>query len=264
MLGKTTSVVLALVAGSLVQNVHAQPPGFGGRGGGGPPAAARDAAPVDLTGTWVALVTEDWIERMSPDSPASGTGGGFGFGGGRGRGGAATAPQVTSDDPCAAYGAGGIMRVPGRVRISWEDENTLLLEYDAGAQRRVVHFGAAPAPAGSSLQGHSLGSWQVGNAGARGRGRGADPDAATVRWGSLEVVTTHLTPGYLITSRSWYGGDATLTELIRYHSDFGQAYFTVTARVEENGLTTSMTSSTFKRESGDSRFEPGACGIKAN
>src|SRR5215218_10323080 len=50
----------------------------GQRGAGAPaapPAPARTAAPVDLTGYWVSLVTEDWIERMSPDSPPSGTGG---------------------------------------------------------------------------------------------------------------------------------------------------------------------------------------------
>src|SRR4030095_1766959 len=49
------------------------------RGAGAPQAAAatgKAGAPVDLTGYWVSLVTEDWIERMSPDSPPSGTGGG--------------------------------------------------------------------------------------------------------------------------------------------------------------------------------------------
>src|SRR5215218_9469154 len=36
----------------------------GRQGGGAAPAAPRAAAPVDLTGTWVALVTEDWRWRM--------------------------------------------------------------------------------------------------------------------------------------------------------------------------------------------------------
>src|SRR5436190_17343343 len=75
----------------------------GGRGGGGgqgrgaaPPATPqnpRTAAPVDLTGYWVSIVTEDWIERMSPDSPPSGTGGGRGLGGARGQ----TAPPAGAD-----------------------------------------------------------------------------------------------------------------------------------------------------------------------
>jgi len=46
-----------------------------GPAGGGAPQAAQAAAPVDITGYWVSIVTEDWIERMSPDSPPSGTGG---------------------------------------------------------------------------------------------------------------------------------------------------------------------------------------------
>src|SRR5688572_28422956 len=46
------------------------PPGPG-RGGAAAGASARASAPVDLTGTWVSIVTEDWIERMSPESPPS-------------------------------------------------------------------------------------------------------------------------------------------------------------------------------------------------
>jgi hypothetical protein len=76
------ALVLALPVVVLAQ------PGQGGRGGGrggGGGAAPRAAAPVDLTGYWVSIVTEDWIERMSPDSPASGAVGGRGGGGGGGR-----------------------------------------------------------------------------------------------------------------------------------------------------------------------------------
>jgi hypothetical protein len=40
--------------------------GGGGRGGGAPatPAVPRAAAPIDLTGYWVSLVTADWLYRM--------------------------------------------------------------------------------------------------------------------------------------------------------------------------------------------------------
>ena len=41
-----------------------------GRGGGPPPPPGRAAAPVDLTGTWVSVVTEDWQWRMR--TPAKG------------------------------------------------------------------------------------------------------------------------------------------------------------------------------------------------
>src|SRR5262245_10742672 len=85
-----------LFAASFVAVAEAQ------RGAGAPqaqPATGKAGAPVDLTGYWVSLVTEDWIERMSPDSPPSGTGGRDAADrgtGGRGRGAAAPAGA----DPC--------------------------------------------------------------------------------------------------------------------------------------------------------------------
>jgi hypothetical protein len=38
----------------------------GGAGRGGAPPSAKQAAPVDLTGYWVAVITEDWKYRMLP------------------------------------------------------------------------------------------------------------------------------------------------------------------------------------------------------
>src|SRR5215831_14763715 len=174
----------------------------GGRGGGGaPPAAAQGpkaAAPVDLTGYWVSIVTEDWIERMSPDSPPSGTGGARGLGN---RG-----PEVApaGADPCRVYGAGGSMRVPGRVHITWADDNTLKVEMDAGTQTRLFHFSpTTPAPTEKTLQGYSVANWEV-SAGARGGGRGGAPGAGAPptppapRWGSLNVSTANMSSGYLL------------------------------------------------------------------
>ena len=47
---------------------------------------------------------------------------------------------------CKAYGAAGIMRVPGRLHVTWEDDNTLQVDFDAGTQTRLLHFGAWTAP----------------------------------------------------------------------------------------------------------------------
>src|SRR5678815_2035873 len=102
-LSLVTALLLSVPVGLFAQ---------GGRGGGAPPAAPQGpkaAAPVDLTGYWVSIVTEDWIERMSPDSPPSGTGGrdagdrAAAGAGGRGRG----AVPPAGADPCRVYGAGG-------------------------------------------------------------------------------------------------------------------------------------------------------------
>ena len=42
------------------------------------------------------------------------------------------AADEAAGNQCKAFGIGGIMRQPGRVRISWQDDNTLKLEFDAG------------------------------------------------------------------------------------------------------------------------------------
>ena len=42
---------------------------------------------------------------------------------------------------CKAYGAGGIMRMPTRLRIGWQlTTDTLKIETDAGQQTRLLHF----------------------------------------------------------------------------------------------------------------------------
>lgn len=216
--------------------------------GGPPPAVPRDAAPVDLTGYWVSIVTEDWIERMSPDSPPTGTGGGRGGGGGQ------LAPS-NPDDPCRVYGAGGSLRVPGRLNIAWVDDSTLRVDMDAGTQTRLFHFNPAdPLPGEPTLQGYSVARWETGGGG--GRGRGAAPPA----WGSLQVVTTGMTGGYLLTSRSNYSENAVLREQFVHHSDFGAEYLTVVAIIEDGG-STGTTSSTFKKEADGSGFSPTSCEV---
>ena len=37
---------------------------------GGPPTTAKSAAPIDITGHWVSLITDDWVYRMI--TPAKG------------------------------------------------------------------------------------------------------------------------------------------------------------------------------------------------
>jgi hypothetical protein len=232
--------------------------------GGGRGAGARAAAPVDLTGYWVSIVTEDWIERMAPDSPPSGVGrGGRGvFDGG---GGAAPAPSTTSakPDPCRAYGAAGSLRVPGRLNITWADDNTLKIDMDAGTQTRLLHFNPTPPPAQRTLQGHSVATWDLGARGGRGGGGGrggAPAPAAAPAWGSLRVVTTNMTGGYLLSSRAPYSENATLTEHFTRHRSFGVDYFTVTAIVED-GAVTRISSSTFKKEPNGSKFSPSGCDV---
>src|SRR5262245_50581597 len=244
----------------------AMPIGLFAQGGrGAPPGAsatgqnAKAAAPVDLTGYWVSIVTEDWIERMSPDSPPSGTGGARGLGGLRGQQAAAPDPS----EPCRVYGAGGSLRVPGRLHITWEDDNTLKLEMDSGTQTRLLHFGGKAPATEKTLQGYSVASWEVAPAG-RGGGRGGPAPgggaAAAPRWGSLNVLTTNLKGGYLLSSRSAYSENAVLTEYFSRHTDFATDYVTVTAVVQD-GNSTRATSSTFKKEPDGAKFKPSGCEV---
>ena len=255
-----TLSLLMLGAGASVEG--------GQRGAGAPPAAAatgKAGAPVDLTGYWVSLVTEDWIERMSPDSPPSGTGGrdagdrAAGGAAGRGRG---AAPPAGAD-PCRVYGAGGSMRVPGRLNITWVDDNTLKIDMDSGTQTRTLHFGQAAAPAQKSLQGHSVATWETGaragGFGGGGGGRGGAAPAAP-RWGQLKVVTTNTTGGYLLSSRNTYSENAVITEYFATHSDFGTDYMTVVTSVEDGG-NPRIVSSTFKKEPNGSKFKPTGCEV---
>src|SRR5580704_10239503 len=156
--------------------------GGGGRGGrGGPPATGEASAPIDLTGYWVALVTEDWRFRMV--TPAKGDYASITM---------TPAGRAIADawDPdkdisaglqCKAYGAAGLMRVPTRLHITWGDENTLKVETDAGTQTRLLHFGEMAPPAGEAgLQGFSIATWDGVGRGGRGgggggRGGGAPP-----------------------------------------------------------------------------------------
>jgi hypothetical protein len=228
--------------------------------GRGAAASARAAAPVDLTGYWVSIVTEDWIERMAPDSPPSGVGRG-GRGQFDGGGPAPGAPaSAASGDPCRAYGAAGSLRIPGRLNITWTDDNTLKIDLDAGKQTRLLHFGAAPAPPQRTLQGHSVATWNTGARGRGGRGGPGGGAAAPPAWGSLQVVTTNMTNGYLLSSRAPYSENAVLTEHFTRHADFGTEYFTVTAIVAD-GPTTRISSSTFKKEPNGSRFSPTGCEV---
>ena len=151
-------VMAAALTLSLPGSMFAQ----AGRGGGAPPAplTPKANAPEDLTGYWVSLVTEDWRFRMV--TPAKGDFASVPLNG-AGRGMANNwdpDKDIGAGEQCKSYGAAGLMRVPGRVHITWQDESTLKVEMDSGQQTRIFHFNApAPADEKPSLQGYSLATW---------------------------------------------------------------------------------------------------------
>src|ERR1700733_5563 len=142
--------------------IHAQ--GRGGRGG--PPPTPKASAPVDFTGYWVSVVTEDWRWRML--TPIKGDFASIPLNAeGRKLGDAWNpAADEAAGNQCKAYGAPAIMRVPGRLHITWADDNTLRIETDAGTQTRLLHFhletaDASGTPSGEpSWQGYTVANWE--------------------------------------------------------------------------------------------------------
>ena len=246
-------IVLALWLGTSGATMHAQ-----GRGGGapaGPPASPRAAAPTDLTGNWVAVITEDWQWRMVtpgkgdyasvPLNPA-----------GRKLADSWTPDQ---DGSCKAYGAPALLRHPGRLRISWEDERTLKIETDAGVQTRRLRFGAMAPSAPRDLQGHSVAEWQS-PPGTPAAGAAAGPPP-TARSGTLKVVTTNLQAGWLRRNGVPYSENAVLTEYFDRFTDGASEWFAVTTVVEDPANLTMpfVISSNFKKEADPSRWTPSPC-----
>ena len=259
------ALVLALSVSGLAgaaQRAAPQPP---------PPAAPptpRATAPLELTGYWVSVVTEDWRWRMMTPAKGDAPGVPLSLEGRRVANGWDLAKDNASGNQCRAYGAGGLMRIPGRLHITWQGDQTLRIDTDAGRQTRLIHVGAASARGEPALQGYSVGRWQLRNDGApvldeetpAGRGRSGRGAAAPGK-GSLKVVTTGMRAGYFRKNGLPYSEQAVLTEYFDRHDDFGAAWFTVLSVLEDPKYLISpfVTTTHFKREPDGSKWNPQPC-----
>ena len=213
------------------------------RNSGGATAAAKASAPVDLTGYWVALVTEDWRFRMI--TPGKGDYRGVPM--------TDLARKVANEwDPaadeaagnqCKAYGAAAIMRAPARFRITWQDDNTMRIESDYGMQTRLFHFASRPPSAGErTWQGYSNAQWQ--------------------KPGSLKVTTTNMRAGYLRKNGVPYSENAVVTEYFDLApAPGGGQILLVTTIVDDPQYLQQpfIVSSQFKKEADGSKWDPTPC-----
>lgn len=249
------AVVLVLVT-LMWGGVLAQ--GRGGAAAPAPPLTPKAAAPTDLIGYWVAIVSEDWRWRMV--TPAKGdyasiplTPAGLKL--------ADTwdpARDEAAGEQCRGYGAPGVMRGPTRLHVTWVDDDTLKLETDFGMQTRLLEFGKTQAAtAAPTWQGASTAEWVM--AAAAGRGEGAR------RFGSMKSVTRRLKPGYLRKNGVPYSGNAVFTEFWDVHTrPNGDQWMVVTNTVDDpvNLQIPWITSLHFKKERDGSKWDPTACSAK--
>ena len=253
MMGAAVLLTLAIV-------VHAQE---GRRGASPVPTTARTAAPVDFTGYWVSVVTEDWRWRMV--TPPKGDFASVPLNDqGRRIGGAwDPAKDEAAGEQCKAYGAAAIMRVPGRLHITWQDDNTLRIDADAGTQTRLFHFGGTPPRAMSpTWQGYSTAQWEkpIRGTSTPTAGLGAAREGARGR--SLEVVTTHMRPGYLRKNGVPYSGNAVVNEYYDVSREpNGETWFVVTTIVEDPQYLAEpfVTSTNFKKTPDAAAWNPLPC-----
>ena len=250
-----------------------------------PPETPRAGAPIDLTGYWVAVVSEDWRHRMATPRKGDFESVPLNAEGRR----AANTWNLDADnaagEQCKAFGVGGLMRQPGRLHITWADDDTLQVEFDAGTQTRLFEFGTPPAESGTKTwQGLSRARWikppgaggtpvraQIGNdagpvlAGGGGRGQrgGPAPSAALNEGGSLEVTTTAFRLGYLRKNGVPYSEAAKITEYIHRLPAVpnGDTWLHVVTIVDDPQYLNEpfYTSTMFKREGSGAKWHPTDC-----
>jgi hypothetical protein len=253
------------------------------RGQGRAPQTAKAAAPIDLTGYWTAVLTEDWHVRMftaakgdfgsgPPGAVAQIVTGRLGVAANPAQDGnipynlkgaqAAVAWDAAKDEAageqCKAYGAPGIMRQPTHLHVTWADDNTLKVEADFGTQTRLLHFApATDAAVSPSLQGHSVASWiRMGGGGGQ---------ANFQPGGALKVVTTHMTPGYYWKNGMPYTANAVLKEnLFLLDLPDGSSWMTLTQLVEDPEYLTGpyVINYHFKKLPDGSAWHPTPCVVR--
>jgi len=228
-----------------------------------PPRSAKEAAPVDFTGYWVSVVTEDWRWRMV--TPAKGDFASIPLNAaGRTAGNAwDPAKDEAAGEQCRAYGAPAVMRIPGRVHITWADDNTLQIDTDQGTQARLLHFGGKP-PQGiaGSWQGYSVAQWEPPVRGVQSPQQGLGATREGARGRSLEVFTNGFRPGYLRKNGPPYSANTEMKEFFDLSVERnGDPWFVVTTIVEDPQNLTEpfVTSTNFKKQKDGTGFSPTPC-----
>jgi hypothetical protein len=251
---KLAGIIVVLIAVSTVA-AGAQRGRRGAPATGGTPQAA---APIDLTGNWVSVVSEDWLQRMLIPPRGDYAGVPLTLEGRRVAN--MWEPSMLATDGCKPFGAPAVMRVPGRLQISWDNDTTIKIVTDAGLQTRLLHFDAPPPPtAERTWQGYSQAEWeQLIQRG--GQGGGLMPPAPRPG-GALKVTTTKLRAGYLRKNGVPYSDDVVLTEYFDRLSEDDTEWLIVKTIVNDPKYLSQdfVTSTHFRLEPDAAKWMPQPC-----
>ena len=235
-----------------------------------PPAPGRSGAPIDLTGTWVSIVSEDWIYRMLTPPKGNYASVPLNEEGRR----VADSWNLARDNDaglqCKAFGAAALMRTPTRLQVTWQDALTLRIDADNGTQSRQLHFAPGPrqslisltldAPSAEpSWQGYSVAEWET--LAPRGAYNGISGQRFPNK-GSLKVMTTRLRAGYLRANGVPYSEKTVLSETFdKFTAPNGDEWIVVTSIVDDPIFLSQpyVTTSHFRKEPDGSKWRPSTC-----
>ncbi len=213
-----------------------------------------------MTGYWVSVVTEDWRWRMLVAEPGDVENGIPLNQAGRELA-EAWRPDGNELESCLVFGGAGIMRYPGRLYISWENEETLRMDFSAGEQARLLHFNDTDASSNtaSSLQGYTSANWYKER---QTRGMGFGGPVRSFEGGNLRSVTQNLTPAFLQRNGVPYSDQATIESSYKViDAPNGDRWLIITSVVNDPVYLQQhwITSTNFKYEENGDNWDPISC-----
>ena len=240
----------------------------------------KQLAPWDVTGYWVSIVTEDWRYRMQT-APK------FDYYGivlntaARKVADAWDADRGPQGDACVNFHAPTVMRQPGRLEVTWQSDNVLKIETDAGKQTRLLHFSTPPASE-VGMQGVSTASWQTPAAirsvtnklsaqnpitpGFPGiNTQNQQPAPPPQKFGALKVSTTRIRAGQLRSNGVPFSAAVALTEYYDLHQEKnGDEWLVVTTVVDDPAyLDVPFVNTThFRRQKDAAGWDPQPCLVR--
>jgi hypothetical protein len=229
-----------------------------------PPPNGKTGAPIDITGNWVSLISDDWVYRMITPKKGDYLYVPLNAEGRRIADAWDPARDQAAGEECKAYAAPAIMRLPSRVQISWADDNTLKVDIDNGMQTRLFRFGQKEPQGARSWQGWSYARWEISGNTERQPTFGDTNTSlgAVKRQGSLHVDTTNLRAGYLRKNGVPFSEETFMTEYYNLIvEEDGNQYLVIQTFVEDAKYLNRHFVRTlqFKRERDASKRAPVPC-----